>query len=85
MRSPARSASGSGTVKLDGTAYTVISGVNGLEAVNNNLAGNYVLGADIGDVMVFGDVCRFGINRHLQLHRQRRHSFHRQLQRLRPY
>ncbi len=46
--------SGTGTVKLNGTTYTVISDLNGLEAVNNNLAGNYVLGADIGSVMYFG-------------------------------
>ncbi len=40
--------SGTGTVTLNGTPYTVISSLNQLEAVNNNLAGNYVLGADIG-------------------------------------
>ena len=39
---------------LNGTPYTVINDLNGLEAVNNNLAGNYVLGADIGGATYFG-------------------------------
>ncbi len=46
--------SGTGTVTLNGTRYTVINDLNGLEAVNSNLAGNYVLGADIGNATYFG-------------------------------
>ena len=40
--------SGTGTIALNGTPYTVINSWNGLQAVNNNLAGNYVLGTDLG-------------------------------------
>ncbi|WP_400767103.1 filamentous hemagglutinin N-terminal domain-containing protein [Methylosinus sporium] len=39
--------SGSGTVALNGTNYTVITNLAGLTAVKSNLAGNYVLGANI--------------------------------------
>ena len=75
---------GTGTVTLNGTPYTVISGLNRLEAVNNNLAGNYVLGADIGGTTCLWHDCVLESSLRAQLHRQRRHSFHRQLQRLRP-
>jgi filamentous hemagglutinin family protein len=39
--------SGTGGVTLNGTSYTVINTVAGMAAVQGNLAGNYVLGANI--------------------------------------
>jgi filamentous hemagglutinin family protein len=39
--------SGTGSVMLNGTPYTVINDVAGLTAVNSDLAGNYVLGSNL--------------------------------------
>ncbi len=39
--------SGTGALQINGTSYTVVSDLTGLQAMSSNLAGNYALGANI--------------------------------------
>src|SRR5262249_1141919 len=51
--------SGTGTVTLNQQAYTVITTQAGLDAVNGNPSGNYVLGGDLANLAP-SDVAPFG-------------------------